>query len=117
NARKEIHKIVNALRSLGGVWKNLKIVATAEQIGTREGRRIHGLYTISVEDMIKGTQFKDAVCKVRGGVNVHSVNMEDMKAGKTGSKYLPNVKAQEYEIPLRSLIAKDAGRLMMAGRC
>ncbi len=117
NARKEINTIVNALRSLGGIWKNLRIVATAEQIGTREGRRIHGLYTVTVEDMIKGSRFKDAVCKVKGGVNVHSLSLDDMKAGKIGAGYLPGVRTQEYDIPLRSLIAKDVGGIMMAGRC
>jgi hypothetical protein len=117
NARKEVNNIVKALRSNGGVWKNLRIVATGEQIGTREGRRIHGLYTVTVEDMIKGSRFDDSVCRVGGGVNVHSVSMDDMEAGKTGGDYSPGIKTQEYDIPIRSLIAKDVGGLLMAGRC
>lgn len=117
NARKEVNTIVKALSSLGGIWKDLKIVATAEQIGIREGRRIHGLYTVTVEDMIKGSHFEDAVCTIKGGVNVHSVSMDDMKAGVIGQEYLPGTRTQEFDIPLRSLIAKDVGGLMMAGRC
>lgn len=117
HARKEIHDVITALRSTGGVWKNLRVVATAEQIGTREGRRIHGLYTVTLDDMIKGRTFDDAVCRIKGGVNVHSLSLEDMKAGKIGNVYSSGIKTQEYDIPIRSLIAKDVGRLMMAGRC
>jgi hypothetical protein len=114
-ARKEIHNIVNALKSNGGIWKNLRLIATAEQIGIREGRRIHGLYTITKDDLIKGTRFEDAICRVSFGVDVHSVNKEDEESRSIS--YNKNIKSKNYDIPLRSLIAKDIGGLMMAGRC
>lgn len=116
-ARKEVHNVVNGLRSTGGVWENIQLIATGEQIGTREGRRIHGLYTVTVDDMIKGSRFDDAVCRVNGSVNVHSVSMDDMKSDKFGSDYLEGQKTQPYDIPIRALIAKDVGGLLMAGRC
>ena len=111
--RVELHKIINALRSLGGVWKDLKIVATAAQIGVREGRRIKGIYTVTVDDLRKGIRHQDAVCRVTFGVDVHSVKKEDEKAGK----YSRGVTMQPYDIPIRALIAKDVDGLMMAGRC
>ena len=49
-AREELHRIVDALRSSGGIWKNVRIAATADAIGVREGRRIRGLYTVTAED-------------------------------------------------------------------
>ncbi|HZH71921.1 MAG TPA: FAD-dependent oxidoreductase [Mariniphaga sp.] len=113
-ARKEINDIVNALKSTGGVWKNLKLIATAEQIGIREARRIHGLYTVTKEDLIKGARFEDAVCRVTFGVDVHSVSIKDEESR---GAYNQSVKSKDYDIPLRSLIAKDVGGLMMAGRC
>ena len=39
-ARAEVHRLVGALRSLGGIWEQVQIVATGSQIGVREGRRI-----------------------------------------------------------------------------
>jgi len=39
-SRKEVFAITRALRNLGGVWDGLQIVATAEQIGVRDGRRM-----------------------------------------------------------------------------
>ena len=115
HARKEVNAIVNALQGNGGVWKNIQLVATAEQIGTREGRRIHGLYTISKKDLIEGARFDDAVCRVTFGVDVHSVSKQDEKDNSKG--YGQGIESQDYDIPLRALIAKDVGGLMMAGRC
>ncbi|EMI18885.1 FAD dependent oxidoreductase, partial [Rhodopirellula maiorica SM1] len=46
-ARRELHEIVDGLRRIGGIWKDVAVVATAEQIGVREGRRIRGRYTIT----------------------------------------------------------------------
>lgn len=111
-ARQELNQIFNALRNLGGIWSNVRIISTAGQIGIREGRRIHGLYKLTADDLIKGARFKDAVCRVTFCVDVHSL---EKKNGVGYSEY--NVKAQPYDIPLRSLIAKDVKGLMMAGRC
>jgi hypothetical protein len=41
-ARGELHAIVRGLRRLGGPWDGVQIVATPEQIGIRDGRRIKG---------------------------------------------------------------------------
>jgi hypothetical protein len=111
-ARDEVHRIVNGLRALGGVWSNLRIATTGAQIGIREGRRIQGLYTLTSEDLIRGARFPDAVCRVTFNVDVHSL---DKKAG--GAYGSHSVRAKPYDIPLRSLIARDVKGLMMAGRC
>ena len=111
-ARDELNRIFDGLRKLGGVWTNVRIVSTAGQIGIREGRRIHGLYTLNADDLIKGARFDDAVCRVTFNVDVHSLDK------KSGGGYTDHtVKAQPYDIPLRSCIAKDVKGLMMAGRC
>ena len=112
HARAEIHRIVNALRTLGGVWKDLRVVATNEHIGVREGRRIHGLYTVSTEDLKQGMQHEDGICRVYFGVDVHSPKQEEGR-GIARS----NVRVSSYDIPLRALIATDVKRLLLAGRC
>lgn len=108
DSRSEVHNIVNALRSLGGIWSNIRIVATGAQIGIREARRIQGLYTVTREDLLKGARFDDAVCRVTFTVDIH-----DSKNKAYGSH---GVKVQPYDIPARSLVAKDIDGLMMAGR-
>lgn len=111
-ARAEINKQIDALRGLGGIWKNIRVVATADQIGIRESRRIHGRYTITKEDLMNGTRFDDAVCHVTFGVDVHSLDPSKHKSIEE-----KGFKAKPYDIPLRSLVAKDVDGLMMAGRC
>jgi hypothetical protein len=111
-ARAEIHKQIEALRALGDPWKHLQIVATAEHIGVREGRRIHGRYTVSAQDLIAGARHDDAVCRVSFPVDVHSPNPQETKGIRR-----EGVRAQPYDIPYRALIARDVEGLLMAGRC
>ena len=49
NARREIIGQIEALAKLGGPWKNVRVAATAEQIGIRSARRIHGRYMVTRE--------------------------------------------------------------------
>ena len=109
NARKEIHLIVNALKNLGGVWKDMQIVSTAEKIGVREGRRIHGLYKVTDADLVNGIKHDDSVCRVTFGFDLHSVSFE--------KSHLEGKQAKPYDIPMGALIAKDVKGLLMAGRC
>jgi succinate dehydrogenase/fumarate reductase flavoprotein subunit len=104
--------MIDGLREQGGIWKHLRLVATGTQIGIREGRRIHGRYMLTKEDLIKGATFKDGVCQATFVVDIHSLDPKKHRAYGTDG-----VTAKPYEIPLRSLIAKDVDGLMMAGRC
>jgi hypothetical protein len=111
-ARAELNALIDGLRSVGGPWKNVRLVATAEQIGVREGRRLHGRYVVTADDLRVGREQPDAVCKATFPIDVHATNP---KAGKAieGAGF----KAKPYDIPLRALIAKDVDGLLMAGRC
>jgi len=111
HSRAEVNKIIDGLRSLGGIWKDIRLVVTGSQIGIREGRRIKGLYYLTKEDLQNGAKFDDAVCRVTYMADIHSLD-HDTKGYTTDG-----VVVKAYEIPLRSLIAKDVDGLMMAGRC
>ena len=111
-ARAEVNALIENLRAQGGVWSQLKLVATGAQIGVREARRIRGLYEVSSADLIEGARHDDAVCRVTFPVDVHSPTVKD---GKSYSN--AGVKAQPYDIPLRALIARDCDGLLLAGRC
>ena len=113
-ARKEIHDIVTGMRKLGGPWKELSVVATAEQIGVREARRIRGRYEISTLDLAKGLRHEQAVCQSAYPIDVHALNQYGNKEvnreyKKTGMK--------PYDIPYPALVAADVEGLLMAGRC
>lgn len=110
--RREVHRMIDGLRSLGGIWKDITICVSPERIGVREGRRIHGLYEITADDLINGARFEDAVCRSTFCVDVHSTNPDESKGlGHEG------VRAKPYDIPYRSLVARDVDGLLLAGRC
>ncbi len=110
-ARHEVHRLVGSLRKMGGVWKNVELVTTSEQIGTREGRRIHGRYTVSDEDLKTGARFEDSICRVTFPIDVHAT--DPTKTKEIESKPF---KSQPYDVPLRALLARDVDGLMLAGR-
>lgn len=116
HARRDIMEVIEALRGLGGVWANLRLVSTAAKIGVREGRRLTGHYRVTLQDMLEGKRHQDAVCTVRFKIDVHALDENggkgiDRQLGPSRNQLMP------YDIPLRALIAKDVDGLLMAGRC
>ena len=111
DGRKEVNKQIDALRGLGGVWKNIQLASTGQYIGVREGRRIKGLYEVTLDDLRDGARHDDAICRSTFGVDVHALDAAH------GSIETPPCKAKPYDIPLRALISADVDNVMMAGRC
>ncbi len=112
-ARHELHTLTAALRGLGGPWRDLRLVATAAQIGIRESRRPAGLYRITLDDLVAGRRHDDAVCECRFGIDVHATTA----CGNGSIEPKPVPRTLPYDIPYRALIARDVDRLLMAGRC
>lgn len=113
-ARAEVHRVAAALRGLGGRWEGFQVVATAEQIGVRDGRRLHGLYTVRRDDLVAGARHADAVARVTFPVDIHAATRERNQAEPISHG---NLRMKPYDIPLRALIARDVDGLLMAGRC
>ncbi len=111
-ARREVHRIVEALRGLGEPWNNVEIAATAEQIGIREGRRPYGRYRVTASDLIRGTRHEDGVCTVTFPVDIHSPDPTKNKAIEAR-----DFRTQPYDIPFRALLSADVTGLLFAGRC
>ena len=114
-ARKEIHEQIKVLNdSPDDVWKSLKLYATADRLGIREGGRIKGLYTVTVDDIRGGKCHEDAVCSISAAVDIHTTRPDsDSKSAFSDG----GIKVSTYDIPLRALISKEVPNLLMAGRC
>ncbi len=110
--RAENLAIAAALRSLGGDWAALELMTQSAQIGVRESRRIQGLYRVTRDDLVAGARFEDAVCRVSFCVDIHALDPTTNKGIDPSG-----IKVKPYDIPLRSLLARDVPNLMMAGRC
>jgi hypothetical protein len=112
SGRREVHRIVQAMRGFSPEWSGLTLVGTAPYIGVREGRRIHGRYQVSAKDLANGARHEDAVTRVHFPVDIHSVSRKEGGGYDNGG-----VTMQPYDIPLRALVSKDLDNLYMAGRC
>lgn len=110
--RGEVNRIVRALRERASGWKELHLVATAQHIGTREGRRVRGDYYLQADDLARGARFDDAVCRATFCVDVHAPTRAE--GGGYGAA---GVSSRPYDIPFRSLIAGDLDNLLLCGRC
>lgn len=110
-ARREINCAVNALASQPG-WENLTLVQTAEQLGLRDSRRIEGIYTITVEDALRGQRFDDGVAPVHFSLDVHNL-APDYQLPPEVKDY----RFKPFDIPMRSLISSQVDNLFMVGRC
>ena len=115
-ARREIFDMVDALARNGGdAWKGLRIVFSAERLWHRRARRLHGRYTLTLDDCFEGRKFPDGICTCSFGIDVHAVSKAMNKKLPAGSPISRRIKP--YQIPLRSCQSKDIDNLYMAGRC
>lgn len=82
----------------------------APQVGVRETRRVIGRYQLTRDDVLAGRKFEDAVARA-------SWPIELWEEGRLGATYEYLEDGQTYDIPLRSLQARDVDNLFVAGRC
>lgn len=112
-ARAEINAAVNALRGLGGIWSNIRLVSTAPSIGVREGRRIVGKYMLTREDVINCRHFDDSICDACFCIDIHALSKENKLPYEAESEEVE----RHYQIPLRAAECKGIDNLFMTGRC
>ena len=96
-------------RSIPGC-ENVRISAGTERLGFREGFRIHGKYRLTVDDILGGARFDDAICLVHFNVDIHKLHGDDTTSTSRGYR------TQPYHIPFRCLLPIDADNLLLAGR-
>jgi glycine/D-amino acid oxidase-like deaminating enzyme len=101
----------NFLREYVPGFEDIYILDESPMAGSREGRRIHGEYTMTYKDIEGGSKFPDVIA-LGGprGADVHSVT------GTWGTGTLTGF-TDPYEIPYRCILPKDADNLLVAGRC
>jgi glycine/D-amino acid oxidase-like deaminating enzyme len=82
----------------------------AAQVGVRESRRLLGRYQLTREDVLSARKFDDGVARAGWPIEL-------WHDGHLGATYEYLADGQTYDIPLRSLQARDVDNLFVAGRC
>lgn len=107
--RRQVLEYVRFLKDKVPGYAKAELVGMSAQIGLRETRRVYGEYWLTAEDVLTAQQFDDQIA-------LSGAPIEDHHSGEgTRWKYLPTGEA--VGIPLRCLLVKDAGNVLVAGRC
>jgi hypothetical protein len=90
-------------------YEQARLGAMSTQVGVRETRRVHGDVRLTADDVLSARQFDDQI-------GLCGAPIEDHHSG-TGTtwKYLPD--GEVVGIPFGTLVARDAGNVLVAGRC
>ena len=110
--RKELHAHVAFLRSLGGIWSNIALAGSSDNLGIREGRRLKGMEYVDWRHLGSGGRCDNAVCRATFCVDVHA---PDPSKGNVIADQ--KVQTKPYDIPWGALVSAERENLLMAGRC
>lgn len=99
----------NFLRSNMPGFHKCEVGVVPAQACERESRRVMGRHRLTEDDLQACPDFEDAVC--RSGWPILA------DPSLLGATVFDPKRARSCAVPLRSLISKDIGNLLMAGRC
>lgn len=106
--RKIAEEAFRALReTYPDVFGNSSLTNTASLVGIREGRRIQGDYTLTIEDWKERRSFEDEIGRNCYYIDVHSKKISVPRYNK----------GESHGIPYRCLTPEHLSNLLTAGRC
>ncbi len=108
--RNQVWQVVKVLQNDVPGFKNSYLLETAIQVGVRETRRAVGDYVMTEEDILSCRKFDDAIARGCYGIDIHGQRDEQSRLDEM-------VENDYYEVPIRSLVVKEAENLLVAGRC
>jgi len=106
--REDAWRIFEILKQEVPELRDAFFLTSGPTVGSRESRRIRGVYRLTIEDILATRRFPDAVVKGSWYVDQHP-------SGEPG--YHRHVAVPAYDIPYRSLIPEAIENLLVAGRC
>ena len=108
--RRQVLMMAEFLQKSVPGFSRASISAVGTQIGIRESRRIDGLYSLTIDDVVSGRKFPDAIARSGYPVDIHDPSGKGVKAAWIGGD-------GAYDIPYGCLVAKGIDNLLAAGRC
>jgi len=107
-ARRQAMSVITFVKRRLPGFENSKLVSIAPSIGVRESRRIIGEHILTLDEVIEGPDFDDAIARSAYNVDIH--NPDDDKS----TWHTIN---DSYGIPYRALVPLKIDNLLVAGRC
>lgn len=106
--RKQIPQIIEFLKKHIPALRNIRLVATASDIGIRESRRIFGKTLLTGDDIMNSRFYDERIAVCANSMDIHQ---------KDKVAYTPYESENNYYIPLSCLISRNITNLMAAGKC
>lgn len=110
--QQRIFQLWRFLRTLPGYQQSI-LNRVASSLGVREGRRIHGHYTLTADDVLNARKFPDGIAPSSFYMDLHDGQAKDAAYVRS----LSPPEGDHYEIPYRCLVPVDVQGLLVAGRC
>jgi hypothetical protein len=108
-AEKQIHELFGIIQE-HPAFQSSRIDFIARKLGVREGRRIHGEYTLTKEDCLGEARFGDMVAACAYELDIHNP--------QGGDAFMQNIPGSGYyHIPYRCIVARDKTNLLLGSRC
>ena len=108
--REQVFEMVNFLKRHSKAFDNCTVISVANEIGVRESRKLKGLHILTADELVKCTNFDDAIARGNYDIDIHNPS-------GTGTNIYYFKNGESYTIPYRSLVAKEYVNLLVAGRC
>lgn len=103
----QIPELVSFFKKWVPGCRDAYLLEIAPMLGVRESRRIMGDYVLTGDDVVEGRQFDDAIALGGYHIDIH----------RPSGTWVESRNVETYDIPFRSLIARDVEGLLMAGKC
>lgn len=110
--RRQAYESIKVFRKYMPGMENVWMSHTGGLIGTRESRRIDGLYRITAEDVLGERYFDDSIGYGSFFIDIHNCT----GAGMDAETYYPHP-GFKYQIPYRALVPQKIDNMLVAGRC
>ncbi len=106
NQRLQIQKLIQFMRKNIPGLENIKLVATASDLGIRESRRIIGKTIFNLDDIQHCKKFNDRIAVCANSIDIHQKDRVSYTAHSGAN----------YYIPLSCLISNSVDNLLTAGK-
>lgn len=107
--RKQVWEIFHFIKKNIPGFSQSELLFSGPNIGIRSSRRLQGLYTLTVDDVLSGRKFSDGIACCGYPVDIHSCDTKDNQ-----TVFLSN--GSYYTLPYRCLITSKLTNCLVSGR-
>ena len=109
--RQQVKEIFDFLKKYVPGCEDARLLESGSTLGIRETRHIHGVKTLTVDDLLECKVPEDSVMLAANSVDVHG------SFGPKSNEYIALPEGRCYGIPYGCMVTPGLSNLLVAGRC